>query len=454
MTKLLFIIFICFSNLGFSSSDENPTVKIESYIVRLAEKALVSDAQLLRFAEQLEKNELVNVFDCETSHCTAIEKMHLDNFEEHLANELDIASLKVWMKSFLTKRKIERCDRKETQQKTLNLHKIVPRRISSGEDYACAINKDEHLECFSSIFYDGKPVPLSKYLVAPSTDLGAVTQVLSVDKLTCVLTNLGSVRCFGTDNSFQELESLQGIVQMDAGYFYDDSDYKGHIYVCALRGEGLVSCGDTGLKALVPEDLKNVIQVAVMGPSACALLSNGKPRCWSLIGGAHKPVFNIPTDLPFIVSIASSGVWSSTLLACALDIDGTQYCWTDSGQLKIFDAPKDSGQIVQISVDCSYWCHIYLLDQNGKITKRDFDDGRLKDSHLLSILSPSLQFSVRYNYLYSLSCLGTVECIDFDRYYKNVQAKIDLLTEGLPVLPEGICKSNSEFETVETTVFN
>jgi alpha-tubulin suppressor-like RCC1 family protein len=216
---------------------------------------------------------------------------------------------------------------------------------------------------------------------APAPSIGGLANVSSIvagDSDTCVLLVNGKVQCWG-ENSLGQLGNhssgndsstpvtvqilsepvgglsglidLTGVAALAAGFRHN----------CALRADGTVVCwgdnrhGQLGKDPLLTSSsfaidvagVSNAIALAGGNAHTCALLSNGKVKCWGLnnngqlgdgsINESFQPVTVRQllaggglTDLTGIVALEAG-----SLHTCALRVDGKVFCWGDNtrGQL-------------------------------------------------------------------------------------------------------------------------
>ena len=86
MKRILISIFLNFSTLGFANSVD-PTSAIKAYISELSENgSVLTDHDLLCFADHLEKGELVNPIQMKKS---SLHLIHHRNFEDHLEEDIE-----------------------------------------------------------------------------------------------------------------------------------------------------------------------------------------------------------------------------------------------------------------------------------------------------------------------------------------------------------------------------
>lgn len=138
-------------------------------------------------------------------------------------------------------------------------------RFSVGEDFVCAINTSGAVYCWgsSSVGKLGTDYRISSGNVSPSrgtpvpVNIGAETavEIASANRFTCVLTAIGSVKCWGDvtptpSNSDSQNVLYNPTTMIEAGA---DQIVSGQNHICVRLGSGEVRCigsneyGQTGL---------------------------------------------------------------------------------------------------------------------------------------------------------------------------------------------------------------
>jgi alpha-tubulin suppressor-like RCC1 family protein len=255
-------------------------------------------------------------------------------------------------------------------------------QISAGVEHTCALLDNGAVRCWGHGAYGrlgyGDEISRSK---ANSGDVNVsaknrVVQVSAGGAHTCALLDNGRVRCWGLDDVGQlgygksdyvgerkvlvpsnagdvNVSGVLDVVQISAGW----------MHTCALLEDGSVRCWGRGSlgrlgygssetagnhPANVPSDLGNVpisathraVQVSAGNTHTCALLSNGKVRCWGNGGGGRlgygtsENVGDTQSSIPAIVgdvmvspTAAVVHVSAGQSHSCALLDDGNVRCW-------------------------------------------------------------------------------------------------------------------------------
>jgi len=200
-------------------------------------------------------------------------------------------------------------------------------RIATGYGSTCAID-DGLVECWGSGQFgqlaNGSTDPvLSPPGPAGAVDLGGkAIQVVTGDGHACALLADGSVRCWGRNNFGQLGYGRNG------GAFANYGDAPGETPAAA----GPVPLGATA------------IAISAGGFNTCALLNDGRVRCWGFGGFGENGLGNqndigddeTPASAPAIdLGQGAIAVTTGASHSCALLDDGTVRCWghNDAGQL-------------------------------------------------------------------------------------------------------------------------
>ena len=258
--------------------------------------------------------------------------------------------------------------------------------IDAGGLHSCAIKSDKTVSCWGKgtqgQLGDGQgsdsyaPVTVVSEQ-GDSNDLSDTIQISAGENHSCTLNTSGNIKCWGRGSDGQlgdglgsgsnipvtvisgegSSQPLGSVVQISSGNFY----------TCALKSDSTVSCwganeayqlgraNTTVVSILHPtvvisdqsdsDSLSGVVQISAGGTHSCALLSDGRIKCWGDGGDGRLgdgtttsrtyPAFVLSaigstTPLGDIIQV-SSGV-SHT---CALKSDGTVSCWGEGtfGQL-------------------------------------------------------------------------------------------------------------------------
>jgi alpha-tubulin suppressor-like RCC1 family protein len=163
-----------------------------------------------------------------------------------------------------------------------------------------------------------------------------VTQLVAGGAHFCARTDDGKVRCWGSD--------AFGVLGTMPKPQTDPEDPKGG------PGNGDPDAGDGGSTVHVIPDLDNVTQVSAGGGTVCALLQDGKVKCWgdnsyAQLGLALDPAVSDgdPHPTPAEVPLPSAAVRVDVGYggACAVLATGKVWCW----------GRNDQEQLVRLSAD-------------------------------------------------------------------------------------------------------
>ncbi len=223
--------------------------------------------------------------------------------------------------------------------------------LSSSAVGTCALTADSHVSCWggwNQLFLSpsSSVVPSPQRLPGLSNVAGISTRWWHA----CAVTHDGTAQCWG-DNSWGQLGVAPtgaplGVVDvpgLSTGVLFVD---VGNIHSCALLKTGAVKCwghngdGQIGLGANsglivapteVPGLQRGVRSLSVGGNHACALLDDGRVKCWGSNGNHQagpgagpKPV--TPQNIPGLESeiTALAAGYAHT---CALSRNGAVQCW-------------------------------------------------------------------------------------------------------------------------------
>ena len=232
--------------------------------------------------------------------------------------------------------------------------------ISAGDLHTCALTSAGAVKCWgtnTSGELGNNSTTRSLVPVTVSNLSSGVEAIAAGFSHTCALTNVGAVKCWGTNTSgelgnnstTQSLSPVDvsglssGVVAIAAGY----------LHTCAVTSAGAVKCwgrntggqlGDnSATQRNAPVDVSglssNVTAIAAGGFHTCALTTAGAVKCWgsnfySQLGDNSATQRNAPAD----VSGLSSGVVALTTgnnHTCAVTSAGAVKCWgsNSDGQL-------------------------------------------------------------------------------------------------------------------------
>jgi alpha-tubulin suppressor-like RCC1 family protein len=164
------------------------------------------------------------------------------------------------------------------------------RAVAAGASHTCVLTSGGGVKCWgaNSYYQLGNGTFTDSFVPVDVTGLaGGVSAIAAGGDITCVLTSVGDVKCWGPNdngrlgNGTTTLTSVPvdvvglagGVTAIAAGG------------TCALTSVGGVRCwGANGSGSLVPVEVSDlasgVTAVAVGGDHTCALLNGGRVRCW------------------------------------------------------------------------------------------------------------------------------------------------------------------------------
>ena len=195
----------------------------------------------------------------------------------------------------------------------------------------------------------------TKASVLPAIALGAnfSPRTISAGGVhTCVLSNLGKVRCFGLGDYI----SFGGPAEN-----YGSLGYPGTISVNQAGGVLLSALGDISV-----DGSASTVLVDAGARLSCALLSSQKVRCWGMrFGTGYAASQDTGNDENPSSGGLVSGAWLATSLdasfdfGCAVTTTGSTYCWGSNG----------SGQLGRNSVTTDYLPQLVALGTATAVTQ-------------------------------------------------------------------------------------
>jgi alpha-tubulin suppressor-like RCC1 family protein len=277
------------------------------------------------------------------------------------------------------------------------------RAIDAGETHTCAITESGSLLCWGSNEHgelgEGTEA-LRGFPVEVQGIPDGFTSVAVGGNFTCALTTTGGVKCWGR-NTWGELgdgTDDSNLLPMDVIGLTSDvtAIAAAQYHACALTTGGGVKCwgynndGRLGSEtaedySAVPLDVdgltSGVSAIAVGYDFSCALLENGKVKCWGdrfdlQVDSTESFSFS-PYDingLPDNLVAISAGNYH----ACAWTEDGQAYCWGSSGTPDPDLAAIDLDEKVTAVVGGQYFTCL-LTDSGGVQCIGENDYGQLGD---------------------------------------------------------------------------
>jgi alpha-tubulin suppressor-like RCC1 family protein len=233
--------------------------------------------------------------------------------------------------------------------------------VSIGMSHSCALTETGGVKCWGSNRYGQLGNNSTTQQPIPVDVVGLTSGVVAISggyNHTCALTNTGEVKCWGQnlkgqlgDGTTVDRLTPVSVVRLGASA---TSVSAGHSHTCALTELNGLKCwgwnysgqlgNNTRVDSLIPVDVYSlstgVAKIDVGYIHSCALLTNGRIKCWGnntdgrLGTNSTSASSPIPVDLagtqPLFVDVAA-GAYSS----CGLTNIGSVKCWgaNQSGQL-------------------------------------------------------------------------------------------------------------------------
>jgi len=292
---------------------------------------------------------------------------------------------------------------------------VSAKRIVTATSHTCMVLSDETVKCWGNNtegkLGDGTTTDSSTPLLVDQ--LENVVEISARRGHTCALINNGTLKCWGSDaygslgngnsGSFAEVAGINNAVSVSAGCSYG----------CALLDDGAIKCwggnqttgklGDgTMTNSSTPVNvvgINNATMIATGTWHTCALLSDGKIKCWGTndagqLGDGTTTTSTTPVEVFGIDNAVS--VSNGVHHTCAVLSDGRVKCWgnNDYGRLgngtgeasltPVFVSDIDNA--VTVSVASSHSCAALI---SGEIKCWGHNDsGQLGDGTTTSSSTP------------------------------------------------------------------
>lgn len=250
-------------------------------------------------------------------------------------------------------------------------------RVAAGSFHSCAITGSGGVKCwgYNAEGSLGDGTQQNRLTPVDVVGLGSgVTAITTFDVLTCALTNIGGVKCWGpgivgdgtspgpglgphlTPTDVVGLSS--GIIAISAGEFH----------ACAVTATGGAKCWGSNLSGalgdgtwndrLTPVDVagltSGVAAISAGDTHTCALTSAGGVKCWGTnvngaIGDGTTADRLVPTP---VVGLASGvvAISAGTGYTCALTSVGGVKCWGNSFWGSLGDGTAQQPRLVPVDV--------------------------------------------------------------------------------------------------------
>ncbi len=225
--------------------------------------------------------------------------------------------------------------------------------ISGGPTHTCVINTDRTVSCWglNSSGQLGTGATASRDLPAQVPGLTDVVQIATGGAHTCALTSAGAVKCWGDSSKGQVGDGATTNrplpVQVSGLATGVKAIAAGGQHTCAVMSDGKVRCwglnekGQLGInnrtdKSTPTEvvNLTGVDKIAAGTSHTCALTTAGAVKCWGAnlrgqLGNGQVTTDKIvPVDTVNITN--ARGVTAGDAHTCAALTDGRAYCWGDN----------------------------------------------------------------------------------------------------------------------------
>ncbi|WP_437477827.1 hypothetical protein WME75_29035 [Sorangium sp. So ce1014] len=262
---------------------------------------------------------------------------------------------------------------------------VVPRHISAGTDYTCAVLSDSTVWCWGRNTWgnigDGtlqqdRPIP-RQVIGLGGGAVKVATSISSARSHTCAVLTDGAVACWGAGNSGQlgdgqatnalspvRARDLAGATQVAAGGSHTCAVTASHGLFCWGEGSsGQLGYGDEADQYVPTVVLDGVDSVSAGLSHTCAgmieRMGERLMSCWGhnlsgqLGAGSFQPS-SVPLTLPGLTSVALTA--AGALHTCAAPATGVASCWGEGAQYRLGTgtenveaAPREIPDLVDVS---------------------------------------------------------------------------------------------------------
>jgi alpha-tubulin suppressor-like RCC1 family protein len=322
--------------------------------------------------------------------------------------------------------------------------------VSLGWGHACTLLNTGQVKCWGynsngqlgAGDYNPSAAPL---LVA---SINNAVSISAAEERTCAVLASGAMKCWGiiayNDDGFISSPlpvSISGIgnaKKVSLGNW---------THGCALLASGAVTCWDlahvgqpgTGLPAAVG-GINNAVDVSASDDSSCAVLTDGKTKCWGrrwLGNGTHADSAT-PVTVSGIDKATSISIGDDSHANCVVD-GGTVRCWGDNNNEQLVNqaiarsnAPVTiSGFSTAIAVNSGYNSRCIVV-ADGTVACQP----RYEAMRTISGVSNAAAVDAGFDHSCALTALGTVQC--WGRNYYGQLGNGTRNDSGMPVTVAGI----------------
>lgn len=234
--------------------------------------------------------------------------------------------------------------------------------IVSHSDHSCVLNDTGGVKCWGSNSFGQLGDEYISYSTSPMAIEGFTEDITTVSpggNHTCAITSTGGVVCLGDNGGSQLGNEAAGNYSITPVSVEDLSDVNalsaGYYHTCALTNMGGVKCWGTNITGQLGNDQRDnsytpvdvvglaegVAAISAGYEHTCALLSSGVVKCWGNNGNGqlgwgnpdHSPV---PVDIVGIsetIIAIEAGYWHT----CALTESHHVKCWGDNSFRQVGD---------------------------------------------------------------------------------------------------------------------
>lgn len=208
------------------------------------------------------------------------------------------------------------------------------RLVAFGGSHSCAVTPSGGIKCWGvnnlgelGIGYCKKGPKQdgpTRYSDAPMSPVGISNEVAAVSvgyAQTCIITKSGGVKCWGSNQAGAlgigiDKDCPHTACLPESCFGTDSMEYPASTKPVNVKG---LSSG--------------VIDVDIGSLMVCAVMKDGKLKCWGYMDPGQSIRKSVPTDIPGISGAKSVSV--STIHACALLSSGEVKCWggNEGGQI-------------------------------------------------------------------------------------------------------------------------
>jgi len=234
--------------------------------------------------------------------------------------------------------------------------------VAMGRNHTCALSVGGGVSCWGDNAHGQLGDGSTKASVLPVNVVGLASGVAAIaagDEHTCALMAAGNVRCWGAnvngavgDRTRTDRTTPVGVVDLAAGA---TAISAGGFGACAVLSNGRVKCW--GVTGQAPTDVSglggDVVAIGAGHQHTCAVIRGGAVMCWGLnafgaLGDGTTTSSEVP--VPVVGLTGASGVEGGYVHSCALTLAGGVVCWGDNRFAQLGDGTTSANSTTPVPV--------------------------------------------------------------------------------------------------------